>query len=61
MGYESDYLIVSILGIEEEFVAAMGPSLDECNSFDVISRADGIKYLIPKVRRKTYGGSIGLR
>lgn len=58
MGYESDYLIASVVGDEEEFVAALGPSIDESISHDVISRADALKYLIPKVKRKTFGMSM---
>jgi DNA-directed RNA polymerase III subunit RPC2 len=61
MGYEADHLIASIVEIEEDFVAAMGPSLDECASLDVISRADAIQHMIPKIKRKTFGPTVGLR
>jgi DNA-directed RNA polymerase III subunit RPC2 len=60
MGYESDHLFVSAVGNEEEFVATLGPSLDECTSLDVVTRTDAIKYLILKVRRKMFG-AMGMR
>jgi DNA-directed RNA polymerase III subunit RPC2 len=58
MGYESDHFIASAVGNEEDFVAAIGPSMDESASLGVVSRADAIKYLIPKVRRKTFGTAV---
>nr|CAD2156955.1 unnamed protein product [Meloidogyne enterolobii] len=60
MGYESDHLIATTVGIEEEYIAAIGPTIDECALLNIISRADAIKYLIPRIRRKTFG-SIGVR
>lgn len=59
MGYEADHLIASIVGIEENFVAAMGPSLDESASLDIISRADAVQYMVTKVRRKAFGSAMG--
>lgn len=59
MGYESDHLIASTVGIEEEYVAAIGPTIDECTLLNIISRADAIKYLIPRIRRKTFGSTGG--
>lgn len=53
MGYESDFLIASSVGNEEDFVAALGPSLDECSVLGIISRADALKYMISRVIENT--------
>lgn len=50
MNFESDFTIASTVGHEEEFVAAIGPSIEECASLNVISRGDAINFLIPRVR-----------
>lgn len=49
MGYESDYQITSAVGCEEEFIASLGPSIDECASLNILSRTDSLNYMIPKV------------
>uniref|UniRef100_A0A914HEK2 DNA-directed RNA polymerase subunit beta n=1 Tax=Globodera rostochiensis TaxID=31243 RepID=A0A914HEK2_GLORO len=56
MGYESDFLIASSVGSEEDFVAALGPSLDESSVLGIVSRADALRYMTAKVRKKTFGG-----
>lgn len=58
MGYESDFLIASAVGNEEDFVAALGPSLDESAFLGIISRTEAIKYLTTKVRRKAFGSAV---
>lgn len=49
MDYESDFVIASAVGHEEGFVAAMGPSLDEAASLNVVTKFDALKYLSSKV------------
>lgn len=49
MGYESDFLITSAIGQEDAFIAAIGPSLDECARSNVVTKEDAIKYLSSKV------------
>lgn len=49
MGYESDYEIASAVGYEEEFVASMGPSLDECASINVSTKNEALRFLSTKV------------
>lgn len=49
MGYESDYVINSAIGHEEEIVAAIGPSLEECSTLNIITKGDALRYLSTKV------------
>lgn len=49
MGYESDFVIASAVGHEEQFVAAIGPSLDECAILKISTKAEALKYLSTKV------------
>lgn len=49
MGYESDYAIASAVGHEEEFIASMGPSLDECASINISTKCEALRFLSTKV------------
>ncbi|MFH4983624.1 hypothetical protein AB6A40_010333 [Gnathostoma spinigerum] len=49
MGFESDYDIVSAVGLEEKFIAAMSPSLEECSAHQVTTQENALQYIATKV------------
>uniref|UniRef100_A0A915DKC2 DNA-directed RNA polymerase n=1 Tax=Ditylenchus dipsaci TaxID=166011 RepID=A0A915DKC2_9BILA len=56
MGFESDHVVASSVGHEEDFVAAIGPSLDECvNDLNILTKTDALKYLSSKIKLRTFG------
>ncbi|KAI1721433.1 RNA polymerase rpb2, domain 6 domain-containing protein [Ditylenchus destructor] len=59
MDYESDFVIASAVGHEEGFVAAMGPSLDEAASLNVVTKVDALKYLSSKIKLRKFAGPSG--
>ncbi|KAI1729131.1 RNA polymerase rpb2, domain 6 domain-containing protein [Ditylenchus destructor] len=59
MDYESDFVIASAVGHEEGFVAAMGPSLDEAASLNVVTKFDALKYLSSKIKLRKFAGPSG--
>lgn len=49
MGFESDYMLIASVGLEESFVAALGPSIEEAHTLNILTREDAIKYVALKV------------
>jgi DNA-directed RNA polymerase beta subunit len=49
MGFESDYDIVSSVGTEPRFTAAMAPSIEDCESRRVITQRHAAEYIAKKV------------
>lgn len=49
MGYESDFAIASAVGHEEEFIASIGPSLDECALINIATKNEALRFLSTKV------------
>lgn len=49
MGFESDHDIVSAVGLEEKFVAAMAPSIEECASHQIVTQEGALQYIASKV------------
>lgn len=59
MGYESDYDIVSAVGLEEKFVAAMAPSIEECASHQIVTQESALQYIASKVKMRKFGTGLG--
>lgn len=49
MGFESDYDIVSAVGLEEKFVAAMAPSIEECAAHQIVTQESALQFIASKV------------
>lgn len=49
MGFESDHDIVSAVGLEEKFVSAMAPSIEECASHQIVTQESALQYIASKV------------
>ncbi|VDK31024.1 unnamed protein product [Anisakis simplex] len=49
MGFESDYDIVSAVGLEEKFVAAMAPSIEECSAHQIVTQESALQFIASKV------------
>ncbi|EJW83378.1 DNA-directed RNA polymerase [Wuchereria bancrofti] len=55
MGFESDHDIVSAVGLEEKFVAAMAPSIEECASHQIVTQEGALQYIASKVKMRKFG------
>ncbi|VDN05801.1 unnamed protein product [Thelazia callipaeda] len=55
MGFESDHDIVSTVGSEEKFVAALAPSIEECTSHQIATQEGALQYIASKVKMKKFG------
>ncbi|ETN80195.1 DNA-directed RNA polymerase, beta subunit [Necator americanus] len=59
MGVESDYNIISAVGLEEKYVTAFAASLDECSTNNIFTQQQAINYITTKVKARKYGGPYG--
>ena len=50
MGIESDYTIMSAIGDEDEYVAAVGPSIIECKNSGIYTQEAALDFLSSKVQ-----------
>uniref|UniRef100_A0A9J2PVM7 DNA-directed RNA polymerase subunit beta n=1 Tax=Ascaris lumbricoides TaxID=6252 RepID=A0A9J2PVM7_ASCLU len=55
MGFESDYDIVSAVGLEEKFVAAMAPSIEECAAHQIVTQESALQFIASKVKMRKFG------
>ncbi|VDO04636.1 unnamed protein product [Haemonchus placei] len=59
MGVESDYNIISAIGLEEKYVTAFAASLDECNANHISTQQQAINYLTTKIKARKFGAPYG--
>ncbi|WKY02543.1 hypothetical protein Q1695_016091 [Nippostrongylus brasiliensis] len=55
MGVESDYNIISAIGLEDKYVTAFAASLDECPSNGVFTQQQAINYIASKIKARKFG------
>ncbi|KIH53571.1 DNA-directed RNA polymerase, beta subunit [Ancylostoma duodenale] len=60
MGVESDYNIISAVGLEEKYVTAFAASLDECSANNISTQQQAINYITTKIKARKYGGPYGV-
>ncbi|KHJ92416.1 DNA-directed RNA polymerase, beta subunit [Oesophagostomum dentatum] len=60
MGVESEYNIISAVGLEEKYVTAFAASLDECSSNNVFTQQQAINYITTKIKARKFGGPFGV-
>ncbi|KAK6036191.1 DNA-directed RNA polymerase, beta subunit [Cooperia oncophora] len=59
MGVESDYNIISAIGLEEKYVTAFSASLDECASNHIYTQQQAINYITSKIKVRKFGSPYG--
>ncbi|VDP04104.1 unnamed protein product [Heligmosomoides polygyrus] len=59
MGVESEYNIISAIGLEEKYVTAFSASLDECSTNNIFTQQQAINYITTKIKVRKFGGPYG--
>ncbi|KAE9419637.1 hypothetical protein Angca_005083, partial [Angiostrongylus cantonensis] len=59
MGVESEYNIISAIGLEEKYVVAFAASLDECSKNNIFTQQHAVNYITSKVKVRKYGFPYG--
>ncbi|KAI6242259.1 DNA-directed RNA polymerase subunit beta [Aphelenchoides fujianensis] len=55
LGIESDFSIMSAIGEDDEYIAAIGPSIMECKNMGIFTQDDALDHLSMKVKTRVTG------